>query len=100
VPELMAAADIVVALPGATTCGEARAVGRPLLLLDVMPGHGRDNLLHELELGAAEACGTSPCDVTASALALLDKVARPARPAGPAPRWEPAFSAALQQVMR
>jgi processive 1,2-diacylglycerol beta-glucosyltransferase len=100
VPELMAAADVVAALPGANTCGEARAVGRPLLLLDLMPGHGRDNLLHELELGAAEACGTSPGDVTASALALLDKVARPAPPAGPAPRWEPAFAAALQQVMR
>ena len=51
VPELMAAADLVIALPGATTCSEARVVGRQLLLLDVMPGHGRDNLLHELELG-------------------------------------------------
>ena len=53
VPELMAAADVVLALPGANTCSEARVVGRHLLLLDVMPGHGRDNLLHELELGRA-----------------------------------------------
>ena len=55
VPELMAAADVVIALPGATTCAEARVVGRRVLLLDVMPGHGRDNLLHELE--QAGPCG-------------------------------------------
>ena len=53
----MATADVVVALPGANTCAEARVVGRHLLLLDVMPGHGRDNLLHELELDRAQrAC--------------------------------------------
>ncbi len=68
VPELMAAADVVIALPGATTCSEARAVGRQLLLLDVMPGHGRDNLQHELELGAAGVCGST-------------------RPASPRTRW-------------
>jgi UDP-N-acetylglucosamine:LPS N-acetylglucosamine transferase len=98
VPELMAAADVVVALPGANTCSEARVVGRHLLLLDVMPGHGRDNLLHELELGAAEVCGPSPAGVTASALALLEKVPRPAPLAGQAPDWEPAFTAAVQRV--
>jgi processive 1,2-diacylglycerol beta-glucosyltransferase len=98
VPELMAAADVVVALPGATTCSEARVVGRPLLLLDVMPGHGRDNLLHELELGAASVCVATPAGVTASALAMLDQAPRPAPPAGPAPRWEPAYAAALQRV--
>lgn len=53
----MAAADLVVCLPGATTCSEARVVGRPLLLLDVMPGHGHDP-----------------------------------------PRWEPAYSAALERI--
>jgi processive 1,2-diacylglycerol beta-glucosyltransferase len=98
VPELMAAADVVLALPGAVTCSEARVVGRRLLLLDVMPGHGRDNLQHELELGAAEVCGPSCAGVTASAMALLDKTFRPAPPSGPAPRWEPAFVAALRQV--
>ena len=88
VPELMAAADVVVALPGATTCGEARVVGRPLLLLDVMPGHGRDNLLHELELGAASVCVATPAGVTASALAMLDRRPGPAA-AVPAPRGSP-----------
>ncbi len=96
VPELMAAADLVVALPGATTCSEARVVGRHLLLLDVMPGHGRDNLLHELELGRAHVCVPSPDGVTASVLALKDEAIRPA--VTPVPRWEPAFAAALRQI--
>jgi processive 1,2-diacylglycerol beta-glucosyltransferase len=98
IPELMAAADVIVALPGATTCSEARVVGRQLLLLDVMPGHGRDNLLHELELGAAQVCLPTPRGITASTLALLDRVPRPALRAGSAPRWEPAFVTALQQI--
>ena len=98
VPELMAAADVVVALPGATTCGEARVVGRQLLLLDRMPGHGRDNLLHELELGGAHVCGPGPAAVTASALAVLDQVPRPAPQAGSLPRWEPAYAAALARI--
>jgi UDP-N-acetylglucosamine:LPS N-acetylglucosamine transferase len=96
VPELMAAADVVLALPGATTCSEARVVGRDLLLLDVMPGHGRDNLLHELELGRAHTCVPTPGGVTASVLALRDEAIRPS--ASPVPRWEPAYVAALQRI--
>jgi processive 1,2-diacylglycerol beta-glucosyltransferase len=89
------------------TCGEARAVGRQLLLLDVMPGHGRDNLQHELELGAAQVCVASPRGVTASALALRDQsrvlalrasAARRLPRWQQAQRWEPAFVAALQRV--
>jgi processive 1,2-diacylglycerol beta-glucosyltransferase len=96
VPELMAAADVIIALPGANTCAEARVVGRHLLLLDVMPGHGRDNLLHELELGRAHACVPTPAGVTASVLALRDEGIRPA--AGRVPRWEPAYGAALRRI--
>jgi UDP-N-acetylglucosamine:LPS N-acetylglucosamine transferase len=98
VPELMAAADLVVALPGATTCSEARVVGRPLLLLDVMPGHGRDNLLHELELGGAGVCASTPAGVTASALALLRPTRRDVPRAAPPARWEPAYAEALAQI--
>jgi processive 1,2-diacylglycerol beta-glucosyltransferase len=102
IPELMAAADVVVALPGATTCSEARVVGRQLLLLDVMPGHGRDNLLHELELGDAHACVPTPEGVAASALALRDVTGGAAAPgdgrAARRDRWEPAFAAALRQI--
>ena len=97
VPRLMAAADLVVSLPGATTCSEARVVGRPLLLLDVMPGHGRDNLLHELEQGNAGACGPRAADIAASALAMLETAAGPG-PGHRPPRWEPAYAAALARI--
>jgi processive 1,2-diacylglycerol beta-glucosyltransferase len=96
VPELMAAADVVIALPGANTCAEVRVVGRHLLLLDVMPGHGRDNLLHELELGRADVCVPTPAGVTASVLALRDVAIRPVT--SRVPRWEPAYVAALQRI--
>jgi processive 1,2-diacylglycerol beta-glucosyltransferase len=102
VPELMAAADVVLALPGANTCAEARVVGRDLLLLDVMPGHGRDNLLHELELGRAHACVFTPAGVTAAVLALRDagcpmqKTSLPPRQT--AQTWQPAFLAALRGI--
>jgi processive 1,2-diacylglycerol beta-glucosyltransferase len=98
VPELMAAADVVIALPGASTCAEARVVGRPLLLLDVMPGHGRDNLLHELELGGAGVCGATPEAVTAATLALLEDGLPLASPDHSSGRWEPAFEAACRQI--
>ncbi|HEY2131092.1 MAG TPA: glycosyltransferase [Streptosporangiaceae bacterium] len=98
VPELMAAADLVVALPGATTCSEARVVGRQLLLLDVMPGHGRDNLLHELELGRAHVAQPTARGLTDSALAVRDEVMSTPGPAIPPPRWEPAYAAALRQI--
>ncbi len=98
VPELMAASDVVIALPGASTCAEARTVGRPLMLLDVMPGHGRDNLLHELELGGAGVCGATPAAVTAATLALLEDGPPPASPNHSARRWEPAFETACRQI--
>ena len=102
IPELMSACDLVVTLPGALTCGEARAAGRRLVLLDAMPGHGRENLQHELELGGAEACSPRPPEITASVArppSAGPRLGRPA-PAGPAsraktgirpsrPRWPP-----------
>lgn len=97
VPTLMAAADVVTALPGATTCGEARSLGRPLLLLDLMPGHGRDNLLHELELGGARVAGRRPEDLVESALALLEDRPATPRPVPPG-AWRAAFAEALQGV--
>jgi processive 1,2-diacylglycerol beta-glucosyltransferase len=98
VPELMAAANVVLALPGANTCAEARVVGRDLLLLDVMPGHGRDNLQHELELGQAHVCVPTAAGVTASVLALRDRAVGQAPPDRPVPRWEPAYVAALRRI--
>ena len=95
----MAAADVVVALPGATTCSEARVVGRQLLLLDVMPGHGRDNLLHELELGAGPRVRRDARrgHRQRAGAARRSHRARRARLTR-SPRWEPAFVAALQRI--
>jgi processive 1,2-diacylglycerol beta-glucosyltransferase len=97
VPVLMAAADVVFALPGATTCGEARVVGRPMLLLDQMPGHGRENLLHELEQGNARACGPDPSDAVEAVLAMLDSQQSLGAPEKPE-RWERAFADSLSRV--
>jgi UDP-N-acetylglucosamine:LPS N-acetylglucosamine transferase len=95
VPELMAAADLVITSSG-DTCAEARTVGRHLLLLDVVPGHGRDNLQHELELGDVSVSSPRSEDVLRSALAALDRVKPPGTGATrSAAGWEAAFSAAL-----
>ena len=81
IPALMNASDLVVTLPGALTCGEVRAVGRTLMLVDAMPGHGRENVQHELELGGAEVSNPRPADIARSVLAALERP-QPARPGG------------------
>ncbi len=84
IPLLMAAADLVLTTPGATTCSEARVVGRPLMLLDVMPGHGRDNVQHQLELGGADVCDPDPARLVDCVLdALRRSVPAEPRPSGP-----------------
>ncbi|HEY1761428.1 MAG TPA: glycosyltransferase [Acidimicrobiales bacterium] len=98
VPTLMAASDLVVTLPGATTCSEARVVGRPLLLLDVMPGHGRDNLFHELEQGDANVCCSTPAGITKSVRALLESVSHPMSINPSPPRWQPTVVDALTRI--
>lgn len=98
IPELMSAADLVVTASG-DTCSEARVIGRHLLLLDVVPGHGRDNLQHELELGGADVTSAHPADVARNALAALGRIKPP--PPGPTRtdrQWEAAFSAALTRI--
>lgn len=98
VPALMAAADLVITSSG-DTCTEARTVGRPLLLLDVVQGHGRDNLQHELELGDASVTSPRPADVVRGALAALDRAKPP--PLGAtrtSASWENALSAALASL--
>ncbi len=94
IPGLMSASDLVVTLPGALTCAEARAAGRRLMLVDAMPGHGRENVQYQLEQGGAEVCNPRPADITRSVLAALDRPARPGRDRGPQtgmrpsrPRW-------------
>jgi processive 1,2-diacylglycerol beta-glucosyltransferase len=101
VPELMAAADLVITSSG-DTCTEARVIGRPLLLLDVVPGHGRDNLQHELELGDAGVTSPDPTAVLRTTLSALDRAKPPeplgGAPARPAAAFEAAFSLALDGI--
>ena len=100
VPELMAAADAVVTSPG-QTCHEARVVGRPLVVLDVVPGHGRENLLLELERGGALACTPRPASVAHAVDAVLDGTAPPPVPwpISSAGEWESAFLESLVDVV-
>ena len=95
IPELMAAADLVVTSPG-DTCREARVVGRPMVLLDVVPGHGRENLMHELELGDAAVASREPELLIATVEAALEHKHEPA-PSGPASwqAWRTTFADAL-----
>ncbi|MFJ9774649.1 hypothetical protein ACIRVF_25975 [Kitasatospora sp. NPDC101157] len=97
IPALMAAADLVVTSSG-DTCSEARALGRRLLLLDVVQGHGRDNLQHELELGHADVATARPAEVVRNALAALGRPA-PGLSTGADPKaWQKGFGSALERV--
>jgi processive 1,2-diacylglycerol beta-glucosyltransferase len=68
---LISAADVVVSAPGAASCAEVRAVGRPLVLLDVLPGHGRESVDHQLGRGGALVAGPGAASVTGVVLAAL-----------------------------
>ena len=99
IPELMAAADLVIALPGATTCGEARVVGR----------HAAAPRRHARPWAGQPAARTGAgagTRVRSDSSWGYRQRAGPARrrrsersaPAPPAPRWEPALVAALQRI--
>jgi UDP-N-acetylglucosamine:LPS N-acetylglucosamine transferase len=98
VPGLMSACDVVVTSSG-DTCREARTLGRGIVLLDVVPGHGRENLMHELELGGATACMPTPDSISRAVRSFVADPARhqipPAREAHLAPAQ---FAAALQAL--
>ncbi len=72
VPALMSAADTVVTSPG-QTCHEARVMGKWLVLLDTVPGHGRENALHELETGGALSCSPDAGAVTAAVRVMFQE---------------------------
>ena len=97
-PELMAASDLVITSPGGT-CMEARTVGRPLLLLDLVQGHGRDNLQHELQYGDAAVTSKKPADVVRAALAYLQRIKPPpVEPTRSLADWEERFRLAIESV--
>lgn len=100
VPELMAAADTVVTSSG-QTCHEARVVGRWLVILDIVPGHGRENTLHELEKGGALACSPDPESVVGAVRVMFEE--RPELPPWPvrsAVEWDKHFLGALGSLER
>jgi processive 1,2-diacylglycerol beta-glucosyltransferase len=93
IPDMMAASNVVVTSSG-DTCREARVIGRALILLDVVPGHGRENLMHELELGAAAVCRPNAASVVGNVRRMID--------VDPAPTmrdtWETDFVDALAEA--
>jgi len=98
IPDLMAASDLVITSSG-DTCTEARVIGRPLLLLDVVQGHGRDNLQHELELGDAAVASGRATDVVRATLAALENVKPPpAVPTRSRDAWHSSLTAALSTI--
>ncbi|MGH9045267.1 MAG: hypothetical protein ACRDVP_10635 [Acidimicrobiales bacterium] len=68
---LMAAADVVVTSPG-QACHEARAAGRPLVIMDTVPGHGRENVLAELSKGGALVTTLAPEQIEEAVLVALE----------------------------
>src|SRR3954452_22738168 len=97
VPELMAAADVVVTTSG-DTCGEARVVGRRLVLLDVVAGHGRENLQHELEIGHAVVASTDPALLTGVVVRELESNGDPPADLARRQEWEAALDQALGAI--
>jgi hypothetical protein len=94
----MAACDVVVTSSG-DTCTEARVVGRGLVLLDVVPGHGRENLMHQLELGNAAVCTPDPATIAAAVTTFLDDGTRTETdPVRSRAAWEAPFVAALRAI--
>ena len=96
VAELMAASDVIVTSSG-DTCREARVIGRHLVLLDVVPGHGRENLMHELELGEAWACLPTPSSVVGNVRLALDAPPASGTPVT-ADEWSKGFVSALRDA--
>jgi processive 1,2-diacylglycerol beta-glucosyltransferase len=86
IPSLMAAADLVVTKPGGLTVSEALALGRPLLVVNPLPGQEAANSDFLLEHGAAVK-SNRPEDLPARVKALfaggrLSAMARAARSLG------------------
>jgi hypothetical protein len=94
-PAAMAASDVVVSGAG-QTCHEVRVVGRPLVVLDAVPGHGRENLLHEMMSGGAATCSPTAESVVGVVEATLRSGERPPPwPVASPEEWRACFLAAL-----
>ncbi len=97
-PAAMAAADVVVSGSG-QTCNEVHAVGRRLVVLDVVPGHGRENLLHEvITTPAVPASPIASSIVGAVETALKGPEARQPWPVSTAEEWNERLRLALSPL--
>lgn len=85
-PELMAAADVVVENAGGLTSLEAFAAGVPVVTFRPIPGHGRDNVRGMVAAGVTTAPGDER-----ELLAALDALTAP----GPARQRQVAAASAL-----
>ncbi len=65
------------------------------MLLDVMPGHGRDNIQHELEMGHADVCDPDPARLVDCVLDALRRSRPPERPGVGPDRFADTFAEAL-----
>jgi hypothetical protein len=98
VPELVVAADAVVTTPG-QTCHEARVVGHWLVVLDIVPGHGRENALHELEMGGALSCSPDPDSIVGSVgVTFADRPDMTPWPVESAEAWDKHWYGALSTI--
>ncbi len=77
-PRLMAACDVVVTSAGGVTALEALAAGRPLVLFEPIPGHGRANAGMMARTGLALVCA----DTAELAAAVAGLAADPVRVTG------------------
>lgn len=94
----IAAADVVVSGSG-QTCNEVHAVGRKLVVLDVVPGHGRENLLHEVITMGATAASPHPESVLGAVENSLKADEEPiAWPVKSAAEWNARLLAALHPL--
>ncbi|HEY1829342.1 MAG TPA: hypothetical protein VGG38_03765 [Acidimicrobiales bacterium] len=100
IPDLMAAADVVVTTSG-QTCHEARVVRRPLVIMDAVAGHGRENLLLEITKGGALASTPHPRSVVHAVQAALEGVCPPADPwpLSSPHQWDEQFLASLEGLI-
>jgi UDP-N-acetylglucosamine:LPS N-acetylglucosamine transferase len=97
-PAAVAAADVVVSATG-QTCNEVHAVSRPLVVLDAVPGHGRENLIHEVMAnGAVSASPRAESVVSAVAMALKSNDPGPPWPVRSSEQWSALFLRVLRPL--
>lgn len=94
----ISASDVVVSATG-QTCHEVHVVRRPLVVLDAVPGHGRENVLHEVMAYGAVAASPRPASVVAGvAAALKEGDAGPQWPVSSQAEWDSLFLGALEPL--